>query len=113
MPGALSYGSLSWAGFEHRQHDSCRHDRHERCHEIRSNCTHGMSHTAEVQRNADGRSDRHPHENAEPVNEHGKEAAPRVSGHDLMLLTHHRPDWPGRYPGHGHPKATTQTDEDR
>jgi pyruvate dehydrogenase E2 component (dihydrolipoamide acetyltransferase) len=21
-----------------------------------------------------------------------------------MLLTHHRPDWPGRYPGHGHPK---------
>jgi hypothetical protein len=63
-----------------------------------------MSHTAEAQRNADGRSDRHPRENVEPIDEHGNEAAPRVPGHDPMLLTHHRPDWPGRYLGMGVPK---------
>jgi hypothetical protein len=50
---------------------------------------HGMTRAAQVQRNTEGRSDRHPHENAEPVDEHGHEAAPRVPGHDTMLMTHH------------------------
>jgi hypothetical protein len=39
-----------------------------------------MSRSAEVQGNADGRSDRHPRENAELVNEHGNEAAHRPLG---------------------------------
>jgi len=89
MPGALPYGSRAIAGFEQSEHDSRRHDQHERCHQIRSNCAHGMSHTTEVQRNAHSRSDRYPRQNAEPVNKRGNEAAPRVPGHDPMLLTHH------------------------
>ena len=62
LPGALSHRSFSRTGLEQGKPDGYRHDRNERCHQIRRNCAHWMSHTAEAQRNADGRSDRHPRE---------------------------------------------------